>query len=54
MKPSGPNVWAGMAFNPDDGRNYTGKMTMSGDSLVTAGCILGGWICKTVAWTKSR
>lgn len=29
-------------------------MTMSGDSLVTAGCVLGGWICKSVAWTKAR
>jgi uncharacterized protein (DUF2147 family) len=54
MKPSGPNVGAAMAFNPEDGQNYTGKMTMSGNGLITAGCIFGGWICKTVAWTKSR
>ncbi len=54
MKPSGEDVWAGMAFNPDDGRNYTGKMTMSGDSLITAGCVFGGWICKSVAWTKMK
>jgi hypothetical protein len=33
---------------------YTAKMTLSGDSLITARCIFGGWICKTVAWTKSR
>ncbi len=54
MKPSGDNVWAGLAFNPDDGQNYTGKMTLSGDSLLTAGCVFGGWICKSVAWTKVR
>lgn len=54
MKPNGENVWQGTAFNPEDGQNYAGKMTMSGDSLITAGCVFGGWICKSVAWTKSK
>ncbi len=54
MKPNGENVWAGTAFNPDDGQNYTGKMTLSGNSLTTAGCVFGGLICKSVAWTKSK
>ena len=54
MKPSGDNVWAGLAFNPDDGQNYTSKITLSDDTLLTAGCVFGGWICKSVAWTRSR
>jgi len=54
MKPAGDNVWTGKAFNPDDGRTYSGKMTMSGDRLVTAGCVLGGLICKSVSWTRAR
>ena len=54
MKPSGDNVWAGLAFNPDDGRNYTSKITLSGDTLITAGCVLGGLICKSVSWTRTR
>ena len=33
MKPSGENVWAGTAFNPDDGKRYSGKMTLNGDRL---------------------
>ena len=52
MKPSGDNAWAGSAFNPDDGRTYSGKMTLSGDHLTTAGCVLGGLICQSVAWTR--
>ncbi len=47
MKPNGDNAWAGVAFNPDDGRRYSGKMTLSGDRLTTAGCVLGGLICKS-------
>jgi uncharacterized protein (DUF2147 family) len=54
MKPHGENVWTGSAFNPDDGKTYSGKMTLSGDRLVTAGCVFGGLICKSVSWTRTR
>ena len=27
MKPQGDNVWTGTAFNPEDGKTYSGKMT---------------------------
>jgi uncharacterized protein (DUF2147 family) len=54
MKPSGPNSWAGSAFNPEDGRTYSGKMQVSGDHLVTTGCALGGLICRSVDWTRSN
>ncbi|HEY1780384.1 MAG TPA: DUF2147 domain-containing protein [Roseiarcus sp.] len=54
MKPNGPNSWAGSAFNPEDGKHYSGKMTLSGDRLVTAGCVLGGLICKSFDWTRAR
>jgi uncharacterized protein (DUF2147 family) len=54
MKPAGDNAWAGSAFNPDDGKDYSGKMTLAGDHLTTAGCVLGGLICKTVEWTRSK
>ncbi|HXE24358.1 MAG TPA: DUF2147 domain-containing protein [Roseiarcus sp.] len=54
MKPRGENAWAGSAFNPEDGRRYSGKMTLSGDHLITAGCVLGGLICKSFGWTRAR
>ena len=54
MKPSGDNVWKGSAFNPEDGKTYSGKMTLSGDRLTTAGCVLGGLICKSMAWSRAR
>ena len=54
MKPNGDNAWAGVAFNPEDGQRYTGKMTLSGDRLTTAGCVLGGLICKSFGWTRVK
>jgi uncharacterized protein (DUF2147 family) len=54
MKPAGDNAWAGSAFNPEDGRTYSGKMTLTGDHLSTAGCVFGGLVCKTVEWSRAR
>ena len=54
MKPAGDDVWKGSAFNPEDGKTYSGKLTLSGDHLVTAGCVLGGLICKSMSWTRAR
>jgi uncharacterized protein (DUF2147 family) len=52
MMPSGANAWSGKAFNPEDGKTYTGKMTVSGASMTTSGCVLGGMICRSVSWRK--
>lgn len=52
MKPDGENKWSGKAFNPEDGKTYSGKMTLSGKNLTTAGCALGGLVCRSVNWSK--
>jgi uncharacterized protein (DUF2147 family) len=54
MKPNGADTWAGTAFNPEDGKRYSGKITLSGDHLTTAGCVFGGLICKSFGWTRAR
>jgi uncharacterized protein (DUF2147 family) len=52
MKPAGAGTWEGSAFNPEDGRTYSGKMEVSGNALTTTGCALGGLICKSVNWSR--
>ncbi|KQU50810.1 hypothetical protein ASG72_13285 [Bosea sp. Leaf344] len=54
MKPAGPGKWSGSAFNPEDGKTYSGTMTLSGDGLTTSGCVLGGLICRSVQWARSN
>jgi uncharacterized protein (DUF2147 family) len=54
MKPNGDDAWAGSAFNPNDGARYTAKLRLSGDHLTTAGCVLGGLICRSFDWTRTR
>jgi uncharacterized protein (DUF2147 family) len=52
MKSSGENAWSGRAFNPEDGRTYAGKLTLSGSTMTTSGCALGGMICRSFNWRK--
>ncbi len=52
MVPNGDNTWNGKAFNPEDAKTYTGKMTLSGNTLTTQGCVIGGLFCRSVNWTR--
>ncbi len=54
MKPDGANAWSGSAFNPEDGKTYKGKMSLSGNTLTTSGCVMGGIICKSTSWTRVK
>ena len=54
MKPSGDDQWRGSAFNPEDGKTYSGKMSLSGGTLTTAGCALAGLICKSYDWSRAN
>jgi uncharacterized protein (DUF2147 family) len=52
MTPQGDGKWKGKAFNPEDSKTYTGMMSLSGNSLTTAGCVFGGLICKSAKWSR--
>ena len=52
MKETGDGAWTGTAFNPEDGRTYSGKASVTGASLTTQGCAMGGLICKSVTWSR--
>jgi uncharacterized protein (DUF2147 family) len=52
MKPNGDNRWVGKAFNPEDGKTYSGKVMVNGKQMVTEGCALAGLVCRTVTWSR--
>lgn len=54
MKPNGAGKWSGSAFNPEDGKTYSGTMSLAGETLTTAGCVFGGMICRSVKWSRSN
>jgi len=55
MKPGGnPNQWNGQVYNAEDGKTYSGSITLQGASqLKLEGCALGGLICKSQIWTRA-
>jgi len=56
MKPSGtPDKWDGQVYNAEDGKTYSGSITLTGAStLDLKGCALGGFICKSQTWTRTN
>jgi len=55
MKPNGTtNKWTGQVYNAEDGRIYTGALTLQdANTLKLEGCILGGIICKAQTWNRA-
>lgn len=50
-----PGKWQGQVYNADDGRTYSGYLTMTGaNTLELKGCVFGGIICKGETWTRAR
>jgi uncharacterized protein (DUF2147 family) len=54
IKPTGPNTWNASYANPDDGKTYAAKISLSGGTLTTEGCALGGMICRSSTWTRAN
>lgn len=53
MKPVGADKWSGEVYNAEDGKIYTGNITMqSANALRLEGCALGGLLCKGQTWTR--
>jgi uncharacterized protein (DUF2147 family) len=53
MKPAGTAKWSGQVYNAEDGKTYSGNLTVNGgNSLTLQGCALGGLVCKGQNWTK--
>jgi uncharacterized protein (DUF2147 family) len=55
MKPDTADRWKGQVYNVEDGKTYSGSITlMNATTLDLQGCALGGLICKTQTWTRTN
>ena len=53
MTPSGTGKWQGQVYNPEDGKTYSGSITLQGPgALQLEGCALGGLVCRGQNWTR--
>ena len=49
---AGGGKYTGDITDPATDKTYSGKATLSGDSLKMSGCVLGGLICKNQDWQR--
>ncbi|MBK0326528.1 DUF2147 domain-containing protein [Rhodobacteraceae bacterium F11138] len=54
MVPQGDGTYKGKAWRPSNDKTYIGKMTLKGDTLYPAGCVLGGLLCFDQTWTRVK
>jgi uncharacterized protein (DUF2147 family) len=55
LKPSAPGEWTGSLYNAENGRTYTGKLTIVDERHIkVSGCVLGGLICEGQTWTRTK
>jgi uncharacterized protein (DUF2147 family) len=53
FRATGRSEYKGRVFVPDLNRTFAGTLRVGDDGrLLGKGCILGGLICKTTAWTR--
>jgi uncharacterized protein (DUF2147 family) len=52
-KKTGPVVWKGHIYNPEDGRTYAGSLKLIKENKIKlTGCVLGGLFCNSEVWQK--
>tara|TARA_B100000749_G_scaffold224413_1_gene179761 strand:+ start:60 stop:470 length:411 start_codon:yes stop_codon:yes gene_type:complete len=55
LSADGDNAWKGKLYNFENGKTYTGKMELTdANTLKLSGCIMGGVICKSQTWRRTK
>lgn len=52
MSPIGDGQYEGSITKPSSGKTYSGKASLSGNSMKLKGCVLGGLICESQTWSR--
>jgi uncharacterized protein (DUF2147 family) len=52
MSAQGGGKYTGEITDPANNKTYSGKATLSGNSLKMSGCVLGGLICRSQNWKR--
>jgi len=53
MAPTKPNRWEGEIYNTENGKTYSGSITIAGESkLQLEGCLFPNFLCGSQDWTR--
>lgn len=54
VKPAGPGLLEGAAYDPQRNLRFSSRITYSDKQMTTRGCMVAGLLCRSVTWTKVR
>jgi uncharacterized protein (DUF2147 family) len=55
MRPAGANTWSGQLYSPEEGKTVSGNLTLKdANTLTVQGCVMGGLLCRSETWTRSK
>ena len=54
VAPSGDGHWTGKTYDLQRRLRYRLTIRVAGDAMTTNGCVSGGLICKSMAWTRIK
>lgn len=52
LSATGGGSYEGSITKPSTGKTYSGKASLSGNSLKLKGCVLGGLLCESQTWSR--
>ena len=52
VKETAPGKYSGTAIDPEDGKQYSGTITVTGNTMKGGGCVMGGIICRNVNYNR--
>jgi uncharacterized protein (DUF2147 family) len=53
LKPAAASMLSGEAYDRRRDRTYVMQITLDGNSMTSRGCVLGGLLCRSTAWTRT-
>ena len=54
VKPAGAGHWSGTAFDPQRKQTYAIKVHVTAKHMATKGCVMGGFMCQSMGWTRTN
>lgn len=54
VKPVQAGLYKGTAYDPQRNLNMKFQMKVNGNRMTTSGCVLGGLLCKSMAWRRAK
>ena len=54
VKPAGAGHWSGHAFDPQRKQTYAINVHATAKHMTTKGCVMGGFMCQSMGWTRTN